>query len=910
MRYSEKDYENIKQSEPRAKDALVQIYDPYASPADLELAFVHQKATSVNRGIEFTDPLKKCSCCSNNYDVEAYSLSDRPDSISNMGVAYPVLFKFTKFLILVSVIVFLLSGLPLILTSTDGLVCLFKGCEPNPYSDEYEEHVTLNHLMALASIIVVIIMKNIFAYKMRKFEHKVDLNLDTASDFTAYVRGLGTEMTTDDIVNLFSELDGRKINVAKVNKIYRIDNYVSLLTEYLMLEKKLKLMDKAKDKDYEKVEVQFTQVEAKVLHLQSEFDDKGDHLDNHFTGEAFVTFETDKELFEVIRYYRPNLLLLCFHKGIKVRRACEPGDVLWANYGLTLGQKVFRRLLSVLIAGVLILGCFFAILGIKTIQQRYRKASQKIVVTLLDIGISIIIGIINIIFIFALSKMTEWERRQTFSQHQLSLTGKLFIGMFVNTAVVLTVLGVTDNIWYLFGSSGIAKTVLTVLIFNVFINPLLTLVDIWYFHQLFWRWRIRSKVAAGQQVFQCEANEAFEGPPFYAERYFARSLKTISVSLFFTPIVPEALLISVFELILNYWVWKHLLVNRVQAPKQLGFTFCRWVVTFFEFAVVIYAVGFMVFDSVILGKPTGYSIAMLVIALVDLLVLNSNLFILLFKKNYDGLPSIYSQKRVKFANEYDRLNPITQKKAYKEWMEYIGVISDKSAGADEPEQQLKNVLASVFDYVSQTNAFGKGGYNLYPQNNPFVVVDPKKDVTLLNLINFYKIEDQALRKLESQQGAIYSDETDVRLGYRDRYQSLADYSDQRLPYDVNFYDNLRSALNQNFAPRPNRVVGQEPYNQMIETKERPKEVQGHNGGSINNMLQFIASNPYYLNTHDLGAQLSNQAHRPQESDTIPERDHPLGEWTGGNYLDIQKTGSTSREMERNANPLQFVFQKE
>lgn len=54
----------------------------------------------------------------------------------------------------------------------------------------------------------------------------------------------------------------------------------------------------------------------------------------------------------------------------KIRRASQPTDVIWENYGLNRIQKLMRRLLTSVIAVVLIFVCFLILWGLSILQNR------------------------------------------------------------------------------------------------------------------------------------------------------------------------------------------------------------------------------------------------------------------------------------------------------------------------------------------------------------------------------------------------------------------------------------------------------------------------------------------------------------------------------------------------------------
>lgn len=50
--------------------------------------------------------------------------------------------------------------------------------------------------------------------------------------------------------------------------------------------------------------------------------------------------------------------------SLKIRRATQPNDVIWKNYGLSQNKKLYRRIITVCSAVALIAACFGAVTGL------------------------------------------------------------------------------------------------------------------------------------------------------------------------------------------------------------------------------------------------------------------------------------------------------------------------------------------------------------------------------------------------------------------------------------------------------------------------------------------------------------------------------------------------------------------
>jgi len=91
---------------------------------------------------------------------------------------------------------------------------------------------------------------------------------------------------------------------------------------------------------------------------------------------------------------------------------------------------------------------------------------------------------------------------------------------------------------------------------------------------------------------QSEANELFEGPPFDMSYGYSARLLSVAMGLFFTPIVPVALLLSILTILITDIVERVLLARRHKMPRSTGLLLgymIYWVydLTFIAFAVCL-----------------------------------------------------------------------------------------------------------------------------------------------------------------------------------------------------------------------------------------------------------------------------------------------------------------------------------
>ena len=744
----------------------------------------HLKATSVNEVDPDVENLHKlCKCCGRNYRVNNLSIFSSIDKLYHLGTAYPFFFKMLIFFMIIFILGFLFYGIIAIIKMPSIIKCSFKECDHEIFFSEYENAIYFTHSFAIGSLVVFIIAKFFFALHLKNIELREDKNLISINDFTLYVSGLDQNLENKEIMKIFRENYYNYFNVVKVNKIYDISLFVDLLTEYLQMQKQmyhLKKMHEDYSDKYSKLSEKFNILHKKIENLKQNFNS------NKFTGSAFITFNTEDEMQSTIKFYKKSLLTSKY----KVKRATQPSDVIWENYGLSKSSKILRRLLSITIALILITLCFFLLIFIKKIQSKYNDEKNNILVWIYSIIISIIITILNYLLRISLYKTTEFEKRPSFSGFEISIVWKISFAQFLNSGVVLLIgEQIVNGNDGLYDIDGAANNMLVIMGMNTFSNALSTFFDPFYFFKLFKRYFLERKMKSEEEapVFQYEVQEVFEKDDFGFELVNYTSFKTLSISLFFMPIIPFGLVFGILEIFFNYFVWKWILVYRSKIPKELGFFFTRYMIKLFELNLIIMALGYLTFDLIILHTVNFLTIILLVISILQSIFLQAD-FIL--KKKGDRFhDKTYEESKYNFPNEYDRLNPVTQRKAYHDWLETLGIINkeDKNQNLHETESS-ENILKSISDMINNKYKSGNGKNNLFQTKNPFIEKKKEKFENIIDSMNLYKIEENAYNQNREEKYLLEENKENEKYGI------LINKENDKINtnYNIGFYSALKN----------------------------------------------------------------------------------------------------------------------
>lgn len=143
-----------------------------------------------------------------------------------------------------------------------------------------------------------------------------------------------------------------------------------------------------------------------------------------------------------------------------------------------------------------------------------------------------------------------------------------------------------------------------VLLANAIVPPLMTIFDIFYMIKLFKRREI-SKQSVDSIYTQAEANtldfifykkikkkkfRVFEGMNLEMWRKYPILIKTMLVTAFYAPLIPLLIPISLFALIIYYWVEKYLIINRYKRPPIISASLNRVMTDMLELVPLFMAV--------------------------------------------------------------------------------------------------------------------------------------------------------------------------------------------------------------------------------------------------------------------------------------------------------------------------------
>lgn len=132
-----------------------------------------------------------------------------------------------------------------------------------------------------------------------------------------------------------------------------------------------------------------------------------------------------------------------------------------------------------------------------------------------------------------------------------------------------------------------------ILMGQVVLNPVLNLLNVWYFLRLWTRKSIRSKIEKNEAnaITQAEAHAAFEDPVWDPSFTYAGIVKDFYTCLFFQPLFPLSGFIGMVGMFFMYWSQKTSLLKMSASPASIGMDLAENSIYYISLSPVVYGVG-------------------------------------------------------------------------------------------------------------------------------------------------------------------------------------------------------------------------------------------------------------------------------------------------------------------------------
>jgi len=676
----------------------LQEYNPLACPPDVSKARKHGKAKRVARFAANQEAQDEfCEDCGLPIKNTLFPLCTPRLELAELGAGFPLFYEYMFFCGVLLAFLFSIVGVYGLVANKKGLLCNYLKDHPEDPCNgglfiefslgnrDSEDSLQISSILNLAFVGIGVILSCYYRKIQTETEHKANMGTNTPSDYAIIVKNIPSTETAQSIKAFFEEKgrENSKTSVKKVIMSYHIASYV-----YLTRRRKKLLNKKARGTISPEQELELDQIEGKISSFEGEL---ANNASQKFTGIAFVIFDTEEETNEVIskfewKFFYSTAKFLGWTSlfkektlngvFIELKRAPEPFDVIWENLGYGWWEVAKKRLLTNLASLFIIVCSFGAILGINYVQSHFKDqlSSNRYIITLLSLAVSIVVNIINSILEVFIRMMSKYEKHRTFTSYFISVAKKLSYGEFVNTAIITLIVQIIvsdSNDVKLWTEDGMVPKVYYLYILNAILPSIGYLLDPIYFIQLWKRFRVSSNPSKSK-LTQQDANRLFEGPAVDMPLIYANVQKTMLFTGFYANLVPIGIAISLAGLFMTYWIDKYLLLRRHSRPKALGKESIEEMSNFLELFLISFTVGNLIFDRIVRDDVFNLNWIAFIIA-CTCYVFPKKWLISCFQRNSHHVTNIekYDDIKYTFISDYDRVNPITQKEAMKDWFDQI-----------------------------------------------------------------------------------------------------------------------------------------------------------------------------------------------------------------------------------------------
>ena len=432
--------------------------------------------------------------------------------------------------------------------------------------------------------------------------------------------------------------------------------------------------------------------------------------EDNFTGYMLVSFERigDKELFlknfphhffARLYYYLKNIKYYLFcccvnkekrerfnrSKSIDAFDPPEPEDIIWENFKYSARERGIRTILIFLLCLLIMLVSLVCVLGLTFVQDNiYQRERHQGVKTniflkyLISFAITIVISIINAIFQVVLEEITHKEKQISRSNYILSLSIKIAIFTFLNSAIVPLISKQLVLTWkddylsdhndtylrYKERDNLLVDDMLVYFIVNAIITPILWSLNLMYFINYLKRCCIECGKNPDENHYmtQKDLNDLYLRPDMNLAYKYSYLVKTIAMCLFFYPIFPLGFIFAFVGFILGYHLEKFNFTHIYRRPEMLGDIIASVYADYFIVILFIGGIGdYFFLDNDF--KDNKWALANIIIFGILVIIPYTKFFDCNFigidKSQYNNIP--LSDVYFTFYNDYQRQNPLTKR---------------------------------------------------------------------------------------------------------------------------------------------------------------------------------------------------------------------------------------------------------
>ena len=439
--------------------------------------------------------------------------------------------------------------------------------------------------------------------------------------------------------------------------------------------------------------------------------------------------------FSNIKYYLCSCCLekeenekFSLSRNIRATNPPEPEDIYWENFSYSNVQRFQRTIITYIICILILVISFGIVFGLSLLQDHLYEDDKEnndtniVLKYLTSLSITIVISIINTIIEMVLEKLTLEEKPISKSNYTLSLSIKISIFTFFNSAIVpliskyVLVLKEKDNedkyIDYYVSrvrNNLLIDDMFIYFIVNAIFTPLLWILNFSYWYKklkIFCIERHKDLADKHHYMTQKDLNELYEYPDMYLAYKLSYLVKTLSMCFFYYPIFPMGFIIAFVGFIFAYWVEKYVFTHQCKRPDMLDEIIEKFYANYFIVVLFIGGIG----DYIFLHNAfeTNAWTLVNIILFGCLIIVPYTKFIncnYVDSYGYGARQRALSEVYFTFYNDYQRQNPLTKKLGLETYLKELkkhGYLSDNAFNiAIENIEQLN--LMEIYYGISKNN---------------------------------------------------------------------------------------------------------------------------------------------------------------------------------------------------------------
>ena len=372
-------------------------------------------------------------------------------------------------------------------------------------------------------------------------------------------------------------------------------------------------------------------------------------------------------------------------KNISARDPPEPEDIFWQNFDFSYFERIQYTINTYIVCIVIIALSFGAILGLSLLQQNLYKNDKENGETniflkyLTSLGITVVISIINLVIQLVLGKLTYLEKPISKSNYVLSLSIKISILTFFNSAVIpllckFIVAKRQEDDQEKSIDYFVRRKRNDLLIDDMFIYFLINAIvtpTLWMLNVKFWFKKIRIYCIERRKknnpdkpphhMRQKDLNALYEYPDMELAKKLSYLMRTLSMCFFLFPVFPFGFILAFVGFIYAYWIEKYVFTHHCKKPEMLDEIIEKYYANFFIVVLFIGGIGdyFFLHDAFDTDKWSLVNIilfgALIIVPYTKLI--NCNYVDAGINYRERPLSDVYFT----FYNDYQRQNPLTKK---------------------------------------------------------------------------------------------------------------------------------------------------------------------------------------------------------------------------------------------------------